>query len=852
MSKQALPDPKKPLSTAAKPKTAVRPPVPAVQHAAQPPGPLTPEHAVQLQRHVGNTAVSRLVRQQTTGNRQQATGNGRRPPNAPFIQPKLTVNAVGDKYEQEADAVAKEIMKKLNAPKNEAAAGVPTAPPRHAQRQTEEEELTTAQHIQRQEMDEEEMMLKHVQRQEIPEEEMQLQRQEIDEEEPALAQRQDVEEEEIAMPQRIQRQELDEKELPEAMAQREAVDDEEDFLQTDRTPTDLSQGGPINPDIEQRIDQQQGGGQPLDEAVYRPMGNAFGMDFSDVRVHTNAESHDLNESLRARAFTTGRDIFFKEGEYSPSSLAGKQLLAHELTHVVQQQFNTIASSRLYRLETREKSDNRKQLAQIRQVEELFRLYLSSEDIFFTLNGSSFSNPWINGEGEMYIRGEIRRRLEKKRELGEYKHLAWFSKYVSNLQGNGSKKEWIQNAIHYQIEKLSSVKGLNSTTTNQSRETKSGTSSFLGKLWDSFWGPTGNDLLNKYGNSAVQKTSERIAFAKFGNEDVIYELNQDGSVRTLTFPAQRGRNFYQANDIILLTEISYREIIKNYPKMDPGPNFIADLMNLFGDKTYILGQRINKIVTLDPEIGSGQVELEPVLIHKSLLISLSDSHTMSRTQLAESLVMSEVNTKLRSLIPALEATAYLALHAVTISSGNAGKVVWQKIIGKTASLFANQATNRIFFALAKLAPKIATEFAKTLASELGKQNRALQLGIGTKNDWESAVIIASGRTFSQWLNSTLGEFLSTEVREFMQKILEIDPVLGATIRQIIQQHLVERIIKFFTVESFGEVVELVTMVIGHKNDFDIASSLEKKFQEKFTNELLSLMNSLFEDIVKSTD
>jgi len=85
-----------------------------------------------------------------------------------------------------------------------------------------------------------------------------------------------------------------------------------------------------------RINRARGGGQALDAAIQTKMGEAMGADFSPVRVHTGRASHDLNTQLNARAFTTGSDIFFRNGEYSPSSSGGQELLAHELTHVVQQ------------------------------------------------------------------------------------------------------------------------------------------------------------------------------------------------------------------------------------------------------------------------------------------------------------------------------------------------------------------------------------------------------------------------------------------------------------------------------------------------------------------------------------
>lgn len=82
--------------------------------------------------------------------------------------------------------------------------------------------------------------------------------------------------------------------------------------------------------------QVSGSGGPLAEHVRRPMERAFGMDFGGVRIHADAESDRLSRSIGARAFTTGRDIFLGHGEYSPGGRAGLELIAHELTHVLQQ------------------------------------------------------------------------------------------------------------------------------------------------------------------------------------------------------------------------------------------------------------------------------------------------------------------------------------------------------------------------------------------------------------------------------------------------------------------------------------------------------------------------------------
>jgi hypothetical protein len=88
--------------------------------------------------------------------------------------------------------------------------------------------------------------------------------------------------------------------------------------------------------IERSIDQARGGGQGMDHGTRTRMESAFGADFSGVRIHTDARADGLSQSLSARAFTTGRDVFFRQGEYSPGSSSGRELLAHELTHVVQQ------------------------------------------------------------------------------------------------------------------------------------------------------------------------------------------------------------------------------------------------------------------------------------------------------------------------------------------------------------------------------------------------------------------------------------------------------------------------------------------------------------------------------------
>lgn len=79
-----------------------------------------------------------------------------------------------------------------------------------------------------------------------------------------------------------------------------------------------------------------GKGHPIDETTKNFMEQRFNADFSSVRIHTDNEATQSNEILHARAFTFGHNIFFNKGYYNPSSGQGKRLLAHELTHTLQQ------------------------------------------------------------------------------------------------------------------------------------------------------------------------------------------------------------------------------------------------------------------------------------------------------------------------------------------------------------------------------------------------------------------------------------------------------------------------------------------------------------------------------------
>ncbi len=97
-------------------------------------------------------------------------------------------------------------------------------------------------------------------------------------------------------------------------------------------------GGPAEVDDETAaaIHGARGAGHELQADIAAQAGQAMGQDFSDVHVHTDAQSDQLSRQLGATAFTTGNDLFFRAGAYDPAGQSGRRLIAHELTHVVQQ------------------------------------------------------------------------------------------------------------------------------------------------------------------------------------------------------------------------------------------------------------------------------------------------------------------------------------------------------------------------------------------------------------------------------------------------------------------------------------------------------------------------------------
>jgi hypothetical protein len=125
---------------------------------------------------------------------------------------------------------------------------------------------------------------------------------------------------------------------------RQQTPEKSEFVAENTLQTKAGSNQPItvSPNFQHRVSALQGGGQPLpptERAFFEPR---FASDFSQVRIHNDSQAAKAARAINAHAFTSGRDIVFGGGEYRPGTTEGKRLLAHELTHVVQQR-NTFNS-----------------------------------------------------------------------------------------------------------------------------------------------------------------------------------------------------------------------------------------------------------------------------------------------------------------------------------------------------------------------------------------------------------------------------------------------------------------------------------------------------------------------------
>lgn len=214
-----------------------------------------------------------------------------------FFQPKLSIGQPGDKYEQEADAMADAVVNGSNdspAIQQKKAENIQRVSSGTAEERMKEDKMI-------QEKPEEE----EVQMMEEKEEPVQM----MGQEDEPVQMMGDQEEEPLQMM------------------------EEEEEIQTKSDPAQASQA---SNQISSKIQQQKGKGKSLPDLTRAEMENSFGADFSDVNIHTDLDAVEMNKELGAQAFATGKDIYFNSGKYRPETSSGKHLLAHELTHVVQQ------------------------------------------------------------------------------------------------------------------------------------------------------------------------------------------------------------------------------------------------------------------------------------------------------------------------------------------------------------------------------------------------------------------------------------------------------------------------------------------------------------------------------------
>ena len=311
--------------------------------------PSTQHGLIALQSSVGNHAVQRLIQ-------------------SSYIQTKLQVSTPGDPFEQEADHVADTVMRAADpAPTNGTSQHVlvqqitpfihrnfdrkgpkttsGTDQPRIVQRRTpplavreddDEERLArmpdTTELADKDRDKFDDTSLEHkktLQRQtreddEFSEEKVQA---------PVPIQRQLEDEEEQFLTPKIEPGELIQRLCTECELEHQKEQEEPAAVVQRTAGTEQPQAGS---DLQRRLTDTKGGGRSLPHETRSFFESALGADFSGVQVHTGAEAVAMNKELGAHAFTHGSDIYFNAGKYDPGSSSGKRLLAHELTHTVQQ------------------------------------------------------------------------------------------------------------------------------------------------------------------------------------------------------------------------------------------------------------------------------------------------------------------------------------------------------------------------------------------------------------------------------------------------------------------------------------------------------------------------------------
>ena len=253
-----------------------------------------------------------------------------------FVQPKLTVGKPNDRYEVEANRVADQVVAKNSENSSYSSSFFSPAP--LVQHQVEESDNEVQQNavaenitpisLRRQD---EETSVDHTN--EIVQSKSETQNSFINSSPDNNTANTDIQKQE---------EEVQEKEEGEEAVQEKSFLQRSKELSFSNTFPDIQKvndqqpGGSTGLSVESRLNSSKGGGSPLPDGAKNKMESGFGSDFSNVRVHTDSNAVQMSKDLGAQAFTHGNDIYFNEGKYDTSSTSGQHLLAHELTHTVQQ------------------------------------------------------------------------------------------------------------------------------------------------------------------------------------------------------------------------------------------------------------------------------------------------------------------------------------------------------------------------------------------------------------------------------------------------------------------------------------------------------------------------------------
>ncbi|MEZ4858747.1 MAG: DUF4157 domain-containing protein [Flavobacteriaceae bacterium] len=261
--------------------------------------------------------MKRLKKKKKASNARSNEGQG---PFFPSVQTKLAIGKADDGYEKEADSVADKVV-------NATSEGTSIQKKAGEEEQLQEKPISQSiSTLQKKEMPTEEEPV-----QKAPKEEEETVQQKGEEEEETLQQKG---EEEEAQTKPEEEEQAVQKEEEEEMAQPKAKEEEEPVQKK-------GNGKRATPKAESIIKNTKGQGMKMDKTTRHEMEKGFGADFSNVTIHTDSKAQETAKELGAQAFTTGNDIYFNEGKYDPSSPHGKHLLAHELTHTIQQSGNLV-------------------------------------------------------------------------------------------------------------------------------------------------------------------------------------------------------------------------------------------------------------------------------------------------------------------------------------------------------------------------------------------------------------------------------------------------------------------------------------------------------------------------------